>query len=305
MKSAHDFPHWRLLLAVILMLDSATLAGAPAIAQTGTVASSATASNAAPSVGEQIVVTINIDMSGVNAPDNKLGSFTGTLAWDPAVLNYHSNSGSLAGFTGVVNATNVATGHITFNGANATGATGNIIVLTVTFTAVGAGTSALDLGYSVMAATGTFVSLLPILAVTDGQVAVGSVQPTPVQTVAPAPSHTATATEALAGTDTPVASRTPTTTEVPTLTNTPVTPSPVLTPSASPTAVPTAVPTVIPAPTRRYRTYLSLLFRQGEQKHLPLLGVLDWRCVTNPGECCDQSRVVPRLSPRLAPFCKR
>ena len=74
-------------------------------------------------------MTINIDMSGVNSPDNNLGSFTGTLDWNPAVLAYNSDSGIPAGFTGVVNTSNVASGHITFNGANASGATGDITVI--------------------------------------------------------------------------------------------------------------------------------------------------------------------------------
>ena len=56
----------------------------------------------------------------------------------------------------MVNTANVATGHIVFNGANADGATGNVIVFTRHLQRVGAGTSALDLAYSAMAAAGTF-----------------------------------------------------------------------------------------------------------------------------------------------------
>jgi len=81
-----------------------------------------------------------------------------------------------------VNTTNVVSGTITFNGANAIGATGNIHAIVITFNVVGAGTSSLDLGYSSMAAT-SFNSLLPILTVTDGQVVVGGAQtPTPTRT---------------------------------------------------------------------------------------------------------------------------
>jgi len=316
MKPAHDLLHWRLLLAVVLVLGSATIGGARVMAQTGTATSSASPSNAAPSIGQQVVVTINIDMSSVNSPDNKLGSFTGTLDWNPAVLAYGSNSGILASFTGLVNTTGVATGHITFNGANAMGAAGNIIVLTITFDVVGAGTSALSLEYSVMAATGTFASLLPILTIMDGQVVVGSAQPTLTPTVTPAASHTATATEAPTRTNTPAASRTPTATGVPTLTGTPVAPTPTLTPSPTPeatatptpTGVPSATPTITPAPTARYWTYLSLLITKATQSqgYLPLARVLDWKCISDPSECCgQQSRVVPRLFPRLAPFCPR
>ena len=138
--------------------------------QSGSVVSAATPSNATPSIGQQIVVSINVNMAGSSAPNNALGSFTGSLAWNPAILTYSSNSGLQAGFTGAINTASVGTGSIAFNGANTTGATGNNVVLTITFDVVGGGTSALDLAYSAMAAASTFANLLPILTVNDGQV---------------------------------------------------------------------------------------------------------------------------------------
>jgi len=75
-------------------------------------------------------------MSGVNAPDNALGSFTGTLDWNPSVLDYSSNTGIGAGFTGIVNANNAAAGHLIFNGAKPTGTTGAFTVVTITFNVV-------------------------------------------------------------------------------------------------------------------------------------------------------------------------
>jgi len=136
----------------------------------GSVTSSANASTHTPTVGQQITAAINIDMTNMASPDNALGSFTASLAWDPAVLSYVSDSGILSGFTGVINTNNAASGTMTFNGANASGATGNNQILTVTFNVVGAGTSALDLGYSAMAAAGSFNSLLPYLTVNDDSV---------------------------------------------------------------------------------------------------------------------------------------
>jgi len=136
--------------------------------------SAATPSNATPSVSQQIVVSISVDMTHVVAADNKLGSFTGSLVWNPAVLAYASHSGLLAGFIGAVNTTNVNSGRIDFNGANATGTTGNFVVFQITFNVVGTGTSALDLEYSAMAAASTFANLLPILTVTDGQIVASS-----------------------------------------------------------------------------------------------------------------------------------
>jgi uncharacterized repeat protein (TIGR02543 family) len=142
-----------------------------------TVVSEATPSDAAPEVGDTITVDINIDISGA-----LLGNYTGTLDWDPAILAYQSYAGAPpSGFTGVVNTSDSATGHIIFNGANASGVTGNTIVLTITFDVVAVGTSALNLDYSVMAAASTFVDLLPYLTINDGEVVV----PAP-------PSHTVT-----------------------------------------------------------------------------------------------------------------
>jgi len=104
-------------------------------------------------------------------PNNKLGSYTGTLTWDPAILDYVSYSGAPpTGFTGSVNTANVDAGQIAFNGANASGATGDTVVLRITFDAVAVGVSDLNLEYSAMAAANTFESLLPFLTVNDSQV---------------------------------------------------------------------------------------------------------------------------------------
>jgi hypothetical protein len=121
-------------------------------------------------VGQRVVVSISVDMSAAVAPDNRLGSYTGTLDWNPAVLAYRSNGGTPAGWMGVVNVTQAASGHLRFTGANASGATGNVVLLTLTFDVVGAGATALDLSYLTMAASATFNNLLPVLTIYDGQV---------------------------------------------------------------------------------------------------------------------------------------
>jgi uncharacterized repeat protein (TIGR02543 family) len=158
-------------VVVLLLLSFMTGRSIPVLAQSGTATSGVTASDASPYVGEQITVSINIDVSGVSAPDNNLGGYTGTLNWDPAILSYQSHSGAPpAGFSGLVNTSNAATGQIAFNGANTTGTPGNIIILNITFNVTGTGTSALDLAYSAMAAAGTFNNLLGILTVNDGSV---------------------------------------------------------------------------------------------------------------------------------------
>ena len=155
----------------VVTMSAARTVTANFTAQSGNAISSATPSNATPSVGQQVVVTININMSGVSAPDNKLGSYSGTLNWNTAVLGYDSYSGAPpTGFTGVVNTTSTGSGQITFNGANAGGATGNTVAIQITFDVVAAGTSALDLAYSAMGAADTYADLLPRLTVNDGQV---------------------------------------------------------------------------------------------------------------------------------------
>ena len=170
MKSQSAWCRLCLPVILLLLLGSVMLGGAPVYAQTGSATASATPSDAAPAVGNQITVAIDVDVSGVNAPDNYLGSYTATLDWNPAVLDYHSNSGVPAGFTGVINEDDVSSGHLIFNGANASGASGNTTVLNVTFDVIGSGTSALDLEFSAMAAANTFVDLLPVLTVNDSQV---------------------------------------------------------------------------------------------------------------------------------------
>jgi hypothetical protein len=171
MASAHSLRNVFSVAVALTVLAGVAIARAPVLAApTGSATSAATPADDTPDIGDSIVVTINIDMAGVNAPDNYLGSFTASLDWNAVVLQYVSHTGLPVDFTGVVNTADVGSGHIVFNGANAFGPTGNTIVLTTTFNVVGAGTSALDLGYSAMAAAESFTNLLPILTVMDGQV---------------------------------------------------------------------------------------------------------------------------------------
>ncbi len=124
---------------------------------------------AAPEAGGQIQVPLFIDMSGVSAPNHLLGSFTGSLSWNPALLRYVSHSGLQSGFTGAVNAANAAAGILEFNGANALGSGGIVPVLGVTFDVIGASSASgtFGLSYTNMASAATFVNLLPCLTVND------------------------------------------------------------------------------------------------------------------------------------------
>jgi hypothetical protein len=241
----------RPLLAVALLFAGAMMGGGPAFASTtmeagaaladptGSVISSATPSNGTPSIGQQITVTINVDMTGVNPPDDYLGSFTTTLAWNPAVLTYVSHSYQ-SGYSGYVNTANVGSGSITFNGTNVSGVTGTFAVFQITFSVAGAGTSTLDLEYTAMAAATTFGNLKLILTINDGSVTVTGPTETPTQTQVPTRTPTRTATS--------TATATPTRTQTPTATST-VTRTPTRTPTQTPTATATATDTRTPTQT--------------------------------------------------------
>ena len=150
---------------VVLLLFTGIMNGSTSrvLAQTGDVYATAVPSAGSLNVGEQVTVSIQIDMSDVDPPDNALGSFTSTLSWDPTILSYYENSGLLEGFTGAINTGSVGSGLITFNGANSSGATGGMQVLIITFDVILPGTTALDLEFSAMSAAGSFNSLLGIL----------------------------------------------------------------------------------------------------------------------------------------------
>jgi hypothetical protein len=124
---------------------------------------------AAPVERGQFHVPLSINMSGIPAPNDRLGSFSGTLSWDPALLNYVSHTPLQSGFTGAVNSSNAGAGLLEFNGANPTGVAGDVAIIGVSFEVVGtAGASGnLDLNYTDVLAAGTFLNLLPCLTVND------------------------------------------------------------------------------------------------------------------------------------------
>ncbi len=174
MKLSHTF--WQRYLHILLfsLLGGVLLGSTPMFAQTGSVTSEAVPSNSDPLVGEQIDVAINIDMTNVDPPDNKLGSYTGSLTWDPAVLKFVSwSGGSTTGWDSpTVNDADSATGIIRFSDANPTGTTGAINIINIRLKAFAPGTSVLDLAYSAMSSASTFKNLLTILTVNDGSVTV-------------------------------------------------------------------------------------------------------------------------------------
>ena len=109
--------------------------------------------------GATVVTTILIDMGTSN---EKLGSTSVRLDWDPAVLLYQSNAVTGTGPAPTVNAAGAATGSLLFSLADAGGFTGKVQLLKVTFVAGAAlKTGALALSTSEVAAASTFTNLLP------------------------------------------------------------------------------------------------------------------------------------------------
>jgi uncharacterized repeat protein (TIGR02543 family) len=170
MKVAQSL-RWRYVVGVVLLLLSVVTASRLMVrAQSGEVIAAVVPSNETPGVGQQIEVEIRVDMSGMEEPDHQLGSYTFTLDWDPDVLEYVTDSGALEGFTGEVDITDVATGQVTFDGANDSGATGTFVILRITFDVIGAGTADLDLTCSSIASAGTLEDLLSHLVTLNGEV---------------------------------------------------------------------------------------------------------------------------------------
>lgn len=121
--------------------------------------------------GSEISVPIDVDMTGMSSPEDELGSYTATLYWDPAQLDYVGYSGgTTTGWAApTVNTDNVASGQLDFSAANPSGSTGIVNILNVDFDIIGslgqAGT--VDLGFTAMAAASTFTDLMSYLCAVD------------------------------------------------------------------------------------------------------------------------------------------
>ena len=172
----------------VVTMSAARTVTANFTAQSSGVTSAATPSNAAPSTGaadcgkhqhRYVRRPVRLITNWGVSPAPWLGTQPSSLTAATQGSRLVSPARSIPAMLGA--------GSIAFNGANTTGATGNNVVLTITFDVVGGGTSSLDLGYSAMAAASTFANLLPNLTVTDGQVvASGPAQYTLTTAVSPA-----------------------------------------------------------------------------------------------------------------------
>ncbi len=144
--------------ALVLLVPGLALAS-------GTITARASLGTAQFGTGSMIDVPVEVDLSAL---PEKLGSFTANLKWDASVLQFEGfTAGKTEGFRNtVVNQDDAGAGVLRFAGANPHGADGLINVLSVRFKVIGeSGASArLSLGFSAMAAAGTFNDLLPFLA---------------------------------------------------------------------------------------------------------------------------------------------
>ena len=84
LKTTTRLPHTRFLLLCLLLLliTAAAALGSGAAAQTTGPLSFVSVSSLSATNGDQITVDVRIDMTAAPAPDDVLGSFSGTLNWD-------------------------------------------------------------------------------------------------------------------------------------------------------------------------------------------------------------------------------
>lgn len=110
-------------------------------------------------------VTVTVDMSGAATPDDRLGSFTGIMSWDPAEVAYVGPADLLSGFNGFINL-DAANGSLIFNGANSAGIAGVMAIFQTKFQAIGpvGTTNLVKVEFISFAAANTFADLIPELA---------------------------------------------------------------------------------------------------------------------------------------------
>jgi hypothetical protein len=146
--------------------------------------------NATPLPNATVTVAINVDVSALQAPNNKLGSYTATMEWDPTVLRYAGNmpGSSPWGESNVTKVieTNAALGRLDWSATSTEGSVGKANILNVIFTVVGVvgSRSDLRLSFSDMSTT-TFRDIRSQLTFNIGTVIVRSPNRAPVLAAIP------------------------------------------------------------------------------------------------------------------------
>lgn len=146
-------------------------------------------SNPKPFRNDIISVAINVDMSALQAPNNRLAAYQATLKWRQNVIQFLGTTAAPAPWdTPNLNINDVATGKIEWNDFVAGGTSGKINILNLNFKVIGnpGDSTILDLNFTEMT-NSVFVSLLPVLVTRDGKVVVQNrapdIAPIPAQTV--------------------------------------------------------------------------------------------------------------------------
>ena len=125
---------------------------------------SVTPSNSSPLKGEEITLSINVDVS---ATSELLGAISATLEWNPEVLRYtHHTAVTAKGFVKVmVNSEKSSEGRLVFAGFNPVGSSGEVNVLNVSFEVVGepGASPGVQLEIKELIAARTFVDLRSFL----------------------------------------------------------------------------------------------------------------------------------------------
>ncbi|MFQ5649747.1 MAG: FlgD immunoglobulin-like domain containing protein [bacterium] len=121
-------------------------------------------------------------MVDITLLEEDLGSYSATLAWNPAVLTFLGYSGgSGTGFDHpMVNVSEAGEGKLSFASANPAGANGAVNLLNVQFKVVGetGASSALSLEFRSLAASRTFADLLPLLTLDSENLQVAAIPTT-------------------------------------------------------------------------------------------------------------------------------
>jgi hypothetical protein len=176
--------------AALLILAAPGFTQIPAPDVSETVVAESVPNNATPLPNETIIVAINVDVSGLQAPNNKLGLFGATLTWEPGVIQYDGFTLGSPPWNDPnvidINENNVANGNLIWGGSSIQGSEGKATILNVRFRVVGVvgSRTELILGFSDMITT-TFQDILDQLIIQNGAITVRSPNRVPVLAAIP------------------------------------------------------------------------------------------------------------------------
>jgi hypothetical protein len=161
---------------VLLLLAAFTPAGAQdvEIVLVDSVRAESVSNNPKPFRNDTIRVAINVDMTALQAPSNRLTAYQTTLKWNKNVIRFLDTISAPAPWnTPSPNLDSVLVGRIEWNDFVAGGTSGKINILNLRFRVIGnpGDSTFLDLNFSEMT-NSALMSLLPILATKDGKVTV-------------------------------------------------------------------------------------------------------------------------------------